>query len=45
MRKKNIEKVFCFWDNSIWIGCIKLSVLRREYLPSTLSALEKHLNI
>ena len=34
MHKKNVAKVFCFWDNSISIGCVKLSVLRREYLPS-----------
>ena len=43
--KKNSEKVFCFWDNSIWIGCIKLSVLRREYLPSELNLLKNSLKI
>ena len=31
---KNLEKVFCFWDNCIWIGIIKVSLLRRRYLPS-----------
>ena len=29
---KNFKKVFLFKDNSIWIGCFKLSLLRREYL-------------
>ena len=24
--EKNSEKVFCFWDNSIWVGCVKLSL-------------------
>ena len=28
---KNWEKVFCSWDNSIWIGIVKLSLLRRRY--------------
>ena len=28
------EKVFCFWDNCIWIGIIKLSLLRSEYFSS-----------
>ena len=43
--KKNQEKVFCFWDNCIWICCVKLSLLRREYLPSTLSVLGKSFEI
>ena len=30
--EKGPEKVFCFLDNYISIGCIKLSLLRREYL-------------
>ena len=25
------EKVFCFWDNCIWIGIVKLSLLRTGY--------------
>ena len=29
---KNWEKVFCFSDRCIWIVCIELSLLRREYL-------------
>ena len=28
---KNSEKVFCFWDNCIWNGIVKLSLLRRGY--------------
>ena len=29
--KTNWNNVICFWDNFIWIGCPKLSLLRREY--------------
>ena len=29
---KNWEKVFFFWDNCIWIGIIKLSLLRTGYI-------------
>ena len=28
---KNSAKFFCFWDNCIWIGIVKLSLLRRGY--------------
>ena len=28
MERKIPEKVFCFWDNSILIGCVKLSLLK-----------------
>ena len=28
---KSSEKVLCFWDNSIWIGISKLSLLRTGY--------------
>ena len=28
---KNQENVFCFWDNCIWIGIVKLSLLRTGY--------------
>ena len=27
--RKNWKKVFCFWDNCIWIVCVKLSLLSR----------------
>ena len=43
--EKNWEKVSCFWDNSIWIGCIKLSLLRREYLSAALKVLTNCLKI
>ena len=42
---KNSEKIHCFWDNCIWIGCLKLSLLRREYLSSTANVLRNNLNI
>ena len=45
MHKKNVEKGFSFCDNSIWIGCVNLSVLRREYLPSALNVLKNSLKI
>ena len=28
---KNSEKYFCFWDNCLWIGIVKLSLLRTGY--------------
>ena len=31
---KNSEKVFCFWDNCIRIGIVKLSLWRRGYFSS-----------
>ena len=31
---KNWKKVFCFWDNCIWIGIAKLSLLRTRYFLS-----------
>ena len=37
--EKNSENVFCFRDNSIGISCVKLSLLRREYLSSAVSVL------
>ena len=40
---KNLEKVFCFWENSIWIGCVKLSLLRREYLSWAVNVLTNSL--
>ena len=33
-KDRNWEKNFCFIDNCIWIGIIKLSLLRTEYLSS-----------
>ena len=43
--EKNSEKDFCFWDNSIWIGCVKLSLLRREYLSSAVNVLKNSFKI
>ena len=37
--RKNPEKAFCFWDNYVRNGCVKLSVLRREYLSSAVNVL------
>ena len=34
------ENVFCFWYNYIWIGCVKLSLLRREYFSSAVNVLK-----
>ena len=38
---KNREKAFCFWDNCVRIGCVKLSLLRKEYLSSAVNVLKK----
>ena len=38
------QKVFCSWDKSILIGCIKLSLLRREYLSAVVDLLTNSLN-
>ena len=45
MHKKNVEKDFSCCDNSIWIGCVNLSVLRREYLESDINMLKNSLKI
>ena len=37
--RKNPEKAFCFWDNYVRNGCVKLSVLRGEYLSSAVNVL------
>ena len=37
--RRNPEKAFCFWDNYVRSGCVKLSVLRREYLSSAVNVL------
>ena len=36
---KNREKVVCFWDNSIWIGIVKLSLLRTGHFSSRANVL------
>ena len=36
---KSWEKVFCLWDNCIWIGIVKLSLLRTGYFSSAANVL------
>ena len=36
---KNVEKVFCFLDNWIWIGCGKFLLLQTKYLSSAVNVL------
>ena len=45
MQKKKQKMFFFLRENPIWIGCVKLSLLRREYLPSALSVLGNSLEI
>ena len=42
---KNREKVFSFWDNCMWMGCIKLSLLWRERLSTALVLLTNSLKL
>ena len=42
---KNWQKVLCFWDNCIWIGIVKLSLLRRGYFSSPANGLTRSPNI
>ena len=39
MQEKIEKKFFCFWDNCVRIGCVKLSLLRGEYLSSAVNVL------
>ena len=39
MQEENSEKGACFLDNKVRIGCVKLSLLRREYLSSAVNVL------
>ena len=46
--QKKFKKNFFFWDNCIWIGCLKLSLLRRENLSwavNMLTNIDKTLHI
>ena len=45
MQKKIEKKFFVCGDTSIWIGGVKLSLLRKEYLPSAFRLLGKCLEI
>ena len=41
--ERNRDKVCCFSDNSISIRCVKLSLLRGEYLSSAVNVLTNSL--
>ena len=43
--EKNSEKVFCFEDNSIWIGSVNFCLLTRKYLSSAHNVLTNSLKI
>ena len=45
MEKKNQKKFFCFLENCIWIGCVKLSQLTRESFSSPVNVLTNSLEI
>ena len=38
-KNKNWHQFSCFWDNCLWIGCVKVFVLRKEYFPRVVNAL------
>ena len=42
---KNPEKVFCFKDNGVWTCCMKVCILRREYVYSAVNVLKNSPNI
>ena len=42
---KNWENVFCLWDNCIWIGIVKFSLLRTRYFLSAANVLTSSPNI
>ena len=42
---KNPEKVFCFKDKGVWTCCVKVSILRREYVYSAVNVLKNSPNI
>ena len=42
---KNREKVFCFKDNGVWTCCIKVCMLRWEYVYSAVNVLTNSPNI
>ena len=43
--EKNWEKASCFFDNYTWVGCVNLSLLRRENLRSAVNVLTNSPNI
>ena len=42
---KNPEKVFYFEDNGVWTCCVKVCILRPEYMYSALNVLTNGPNI
>ena len=42
---KNPEKVFRFWDKSVWLCWRKFSIFRQEYLSSAVNVLTNSLKI
>ena len=42
---KNKENLFCLWDNCIWIGIVKLSLVRTGYILSAANMLTSSPNI
>ena len=42
---KNPEKVFSFWDNCMWMGSIKLSLLGREHMSTAFILLRNSLKL
>ena len=45
MQKIKIQKLFSFWDNCMWMGCIKFSLLGREHLSMALIVLTNSLKL
>ena len=41
--ERNWEKMFSFWNKCIWIVCIHLSLLLREYVSLAVNVLRKGL--
>ena len=42
---KNLENVFCFKANGVWTFCVKVSILRPEYVYSAVNVLTNSPNI
>ena len=42
---KNLENVFCFWDNGASHCCVKFSMFRREYLSAVFIVLTNSVKI
>ena len=42
---KNPEKVFCFKHKGVWTCCLKVCILRQEYMKSAVNVLTNSPNI